>query len=225
MTFSERLNSLMTRTGTKPSGLATKLGVSRQGVAYWLAGRNNPSEQTIGKIASLFGVSSIWLKTGNDDFQLQNVVASDDVEGNDEYVFIPEFNLVFGCAPGGQEAPTWVKTEGGSAYRRSFFQARHLNPDKCKRAKADGDSMEPFIMDGDSVLLREMVEGEPIRDGRIYALSYGGALRIKRLYQRANGDLVIHSDNPIYKDEVVPAAETNGLIRVVGEVLERSGSV
>lgn len=225
MTFSDRLSSLLTRAGMKPSGLANKLGVSRQSVAYWLAGRNNPSEQTIERIAALFGVSAVWLKTGNDDIHLQEVVASDQVEGRDEYVFIPEFNLEFGCAPGGQEAPVWVRTAGGAAYRRSFFQARHINPDKCKRAKADGDSMEPFIMDGDSVLLREMVDGEPIRDGRIYALSYGGALRIKRLYQRANGDLVIHSDNPIYKDEVVPVAEANGLIRVVGEVLERSGSV
>ena len=225
MSFIDRLKTLMKRTGMNASGLANKLGVSRQSVAYWLAGRNNPSDQAIDKIAALFGVSAVWLKTGNDDIKLQDVFNADDIEDDEEYVFIPEYNLEFGCSPDGKVAPVWVKTTGGAAYKRSFFQKRQLNPARCKRAKAEGDSMEPLICDGDRVFFREIPQGEPIRDGRIYAMSYGGALRIKRLYQKANGDLIIHSDNPQYEDEVVPADEVDDLIRVYGEVLERSGTV
>lgn len=85
--------------------------------------------------------------------------------------------------------------------------------------------MEPFICDGDKVLFVEQAPGTPIRDGKVYALSYGGALKIKRLYRKANGDLIISSDNPKYPDEVIPNAEIDDLVRIYGRVIERSGSI
>lgn len=221
-TFAERLTSLMTRTGLTTAGLARKLGVSRQSVAYWLSGRNKPSEKMVDNLATLFSVSSVWLVTGNDDIHLQPVVSAEDAS---DYIFVPEYELEFACGDG-NEPPEWVETTGGAAYKPDFFQKRHINPKRCKRVKADGDSMEPLICNGDTVLFVEMREGEPIRDGRIYALSYGGALKIKRLYRRANGDLVIRSDNSErYADEVVPNEELDHLVRIYGEVIERSGSI
>ena len=65
MSFIDRLKTLMKRTGMNASGLANKLGVSRQSVAYWLAGRNNPSDQAIDKIAALFGVSAVYREGEN----------------------------------------------------------------------------------------------------------------------------------------------------------------
>lgn len=73
MSFSERLRSLMTRAGLTASSLARKLGVSRQSVAFWLSERNLPSEPLMDKLATLFQVSVVWLKTGNDDIKLQPV--------------------------------------------------------------------------------------------------------------------------------------------------------
>lgn len=227
MTFAERLASLMTRSGLSTSGIARKLGISRQSVAYWLSGRNKPSEKMVDRLATLFSVSSVWLLTGNDDIRLQPVVSADHEQQDSGYIFVPEYELEFACGDG-NEPPAWIETEGGSsaAYKPEFFQKRHINPNRCKRVKADGDSMEPLICDGDSVLFVEMREGEPIRDGRIYALSYGGALKIKRLYRKANGDLVIRSENSDrYADEIVPNDELDNLVRIYGEVIERSGSI
>lgn len=225
MSFSDRLSSLMSRSGLTSSSLARKIGVSRQSVAYWLSGRNKPSEQAFEKLGKLFGVNPVWLNTGNDDIKLQPVVESEETSGDSEYIFVPEYELEFACGCG-NEPPTWLETNGGAAYKPEFFQKRHIKPSKCKRVKAVGDSMEPLICDGDSVLFVEMQEGEPIRDGRIYAMSYGGSLKIKRLYRKANGDLVIHSDNTArYEDELVKNDVLNDLVRIYGEVIERSGSI
>ena len=226
MSFGSRLKALMQQQGITTIELAKALGVSRQSVAYWLSDRNCPTPETSQKIAELFETSLVWLRTGIDDIRTEKVLVSEDVENSEEFVFIPEYRLEFGCSPGGTEAPAWIEEPTDkAAYRRRFFQERHISPDKCRRVVADGNSMEPLICDGDSILFVEQPAGTPIRDGYIYAMSYGGALKIKRLYQKANGDIIIHSENPDYKDELVPAADIDSLIRIYGLVIERSGSI
>ena len=226
MSFGDRLKSLMANTGMNSTELAERIGISRQSVAYWLSGRNLPSRTTCYKIDEVFGVNVTWLRTGNGDQSIERVAVSEDVIGSDDYVFIPEYALSFGCSPSGVDGPGLVEQKGtAAAYRLSFFQSRQINPARCRRARAEGDSMEPYICDGDTVMFVEEPEGKPIREGRIYALRYGGALKIKRLYRRANGDLVIRSDNKNYPDEVVKNDELDELVRIYGPVIERSGSV
>lgn len=194
-TFGVRLKSLLMHTGMTATELADRLGVSRQSVSFWTTDRNQPS--------------------------------AENVKGNDDYVFIPEYKLSFGCSSGGVDAPPeWeVVPAGAAAYRKVFFQQRYVDPAKCKRVCAEGDSMEPLICDGDRVLFEELPEGTPIRDGAIYVLSTGGSLKIKRLYRKINGDLIIRSENPKYADEIVPNTEIDSLIRIYGRALERSGAL
>lgn len=226
MSFAKRLTALMTQRGKTATDIAAAAGVSRQSVSYWKAGRNEPKADVLTKVAAALQTTPLWLKTGEDDISTEPVVVAEDVASHDDFVFIPEYRLEFGCAPGGVDAPEWEpQPEGAAAYRRDFFIARGLNPKKCKRVVAYGDSMEPFICNGDKVLFVEVSEGSPIRDGDVYALSYGGALKIKRLYRKANGDLVISSDNPKYPDEIIPNIEIDELVRIYGRVIERSGTV
>ncbi|MGN1209097.1 MAG: XRE family transcriptional regulator [Duodenibacillus sp.] len=224
--FGLRLKSLLKHAGMNYTELAERLGVCRQSVAYWASGRNMPSRATSEKIAEMFGVSLIWLRTGNDETGVERVAVSEDAKHADDYVFIPEFELSFGCSPTGIDGTDLVEQSSlAAAYRLSFFQSRRINPAKCRRARAEGDSMEPLIRDGDTVLFVEEPQGTPIRDGRIYALLHVGSLKIKRLSRRANGDLVIRSDNREYPDEVVKNDEIDELIRIFGPVIERSGPI
>lgn len=226
MSFSKRLSALMTQKGVSDGELARKVGISRQSVSYWRLGRNEPSPSTLARAAEILGTTPLWLKTGEDDIHGAPVTVSEEVEKNEDFVFVPEYRLSFGCSPEGRDAPEWTPIpEEATAYRLSFFQSRGIRPDKCKRIVAEGDSMEPLICDGDKVLIVDQPEGAPIRDGKIYAISYGGALKIKRLYRKANGDLIISSLNPKYPDEIVSNSELNDLIRVHGLVIERCGSV
>lgn len=60
----ERLAELMRFLGINANQFAKKIGLSRQSVAFWLAGRNNPSYEMTEKIATTFGIDAIWLRTG-----------------------------------------------------------------------------------------------------------------------------------------------------------------
>ncbi len=226
--FSERLRAAMASRGVRSRDLAVAVGKSSQAVYYWTAGRNEPLPEVMKQVADFLHVDAAWLKTGKDHVmqQTQPVAVSEDVEESSDYVFIPEYHIEFGCSPSGADAPAWIpEPERKAAYRLDFFTSRGIRPEKCRRILAEGDSMEPLICDGDTVLFVEQAEGTAIRDGRVYCLSYGGALKIKRLYRKANGDLIIRSDNSAYPDEIIPNAELDGLIRIYGPVIERSGSI
>ena len=59
---------------------------------------------------------------------------------------------------------------------------------------------------------------------KVYALRYGNDLRIKRLYRRLDGTLILRSDNPRYKDEEVPPVLAEEHITIIGRVRDKSGA-
>ena len=224
--FVKRLNALLVQRGMSDAALARSLGVSRQTASFWRTGRNLPRPDTLVKIAEVLGTTPLWLASGESEIDAKPVTTSEDVKEKEDFVFVPEYRLSFGCSPSGVDAPEWEAVpDNATAYRLDFFQKRGIKPCHCKRITAEGDSMQPLICDGDKVLIVDQPLGAPILDGKIYALSYGGALKIKRLYRKANGDLIINSLNQRYEDEVVPNAEIDDLIRIHGRVIERSGSI
>ena len=86
--------------------------------------------------------------------------------------------------------------------------------------------MEPTLCDGDTVLVVE--DYGRIIDGDIYVFSVRDELMIKRLYRRANGTIVIHSDNEDgrYIDEVLtPEDQEREYFRVYGHAVERVGAL
>lgn len=226
MSFAKRLSALMTQKGVSDAELSRRIGLSRQAISYWRKGRNEPTPSVLVTVAEALGTNALWLKTGDDEVQSTPVAVTEDVTDNNDFVFVPEYSLSFGCAPSGIDAPEWIPIpENATAYRLSFFQSRGLNPKNCRRIVAEGDSMQPLICDGDKVLIVDQAVGTPIRDGKIYAISCGGSLKIKRLYRKANGDLIISSLNPKYPDEVIPNGDIDSLVRILGRVIERSGTV
>lgn len=81
---------------------------------------------------------------------------------------------------------------------------------------ASGDSMSPTIGDGDPLLIDKAVE--KVKGNQVYALNWDGDLITKRVQKMLNGDLLIVSDNPAYKEERASRADADQLI-VVGRVV------
>lgn len=126
---------------------------------------------------------------------------------------------------GAQNPPTREACHSArpALYRLEFFQRHQIKPEQCKRVKVVGDSMEPTLFNGDTVLIVE--RQERIVDGAIYAFSLRDDLMIKRLYKKADGSIVIHSDNDErYSDEIIaPERQESDYFRIYGRAIERSG--
>lgn len=234
LTFSERLKLALQHANKKQTDLATACGVTRAAVSQWLNGSVQGFSKTSYAISAsrFLGVSMQWLSDGRGEMlDASNIRVFDDGDNPpDDVVVIHEYRLVFGAHADGIEAtPEWEIVEGGDDYwyRLSFFQNRHLNPDRCKRAKVTGDSMEPFIYSGDTVLFSEVLDPRPacvtICDGKIYVLSVDGKLKIKRLASIKDG-ISVRSDNPDYRPEDYTGDELARL-RIYGRVIEVSRSL
>lgn len=142
------------------------------------------------------------------------------------FVAVPEYRLEFSAGNGGEPCePEWViEADVQPAwYRADYFQKLHVEPEKCRRAKVYGDSMEPFLCDGDTILFEEFTEktpgANPIRDGRCYVLTIEGEYRVKRL-ARCLGGLIVHSDNEARYPEERFLGEDVMKLRIYGRVLE-----
>lgn len=82
--------------------------------------------------------------------------------------------------------------------------------------------MSPFLRSGDVVLVH--VADHSIRNGEVYAIAVDDELRVKRLVQRADGGVEMHSDNPSpqYAMELIAADQIDRL-NVIGRVVWRAG--
>lgn len=230
----DRLIRLLNQKQLSQTQLAERIGVSRQAVQFWTSGRSEPTGKNLYKLADFFEVDPNWLKDGSHPSadEIGSRVAAEPYREDEEdipdgYVAIPEYHLVFSAGPGepmDDAIPSWQLLESAdrAIYKRSYFQANQINPNRCRRATVRGDSMEPLLYAGDKVLFEEN-PGCPIIDGSVYVMSFGGDMRIKRLYRKANGDIVLHSDNPRYSDETISGNDLD-LIRIYGRVIDRSGS-
>lgn len=68
---------------------------------------------------------------------------------------------------------------------------------KTEAIKCSGDSMTPFLKDGDVMFVdRNQIE---LKDGDVYVVRFGEDIYVKRLF-RVPGKLIARSDNPLYPE-------------------------
>ena len=100
---------------------------------------------------------------------------------------------------------------GHVAFRKTWLGSNGLRAKNLSLVDVMGDSMEPKLLDGDSVLVNH-ASRDPI-EGRVFAISTGDGPLVKRLRQEG-GRWWAHSDNPNYKPRTL--GEDAGVIgRVV----------
>ncbi|UHD16861.1 S24 family peptidase [Thiocapsa bogorovii] len=90
--------------------------------------------------------------------------------------------------------------------------------------EAHGDTMAPLIRDGD--LLVVDLNDREIAEGAVFVVRYGGALRSRRIDLRYDGSLILRcEDQARYPDELVPRADRDRHVQVIGRVLWRAGAI
>ncbi|WP_417329196.1 S24 family peptidase [Halomonas cupida] len=142
----------------------------------------------------------------------------------EDYALIEQLTVNGDCGNGYHN--DHVEVRGGLVFKRDWIKRMGSKPENLKVIYATGDSMEPYIVDGDVVLLD--LSKTDLVSGKAYVIHRpDGEVSIKRITQRLSGTWMISSDNPnkvAYPDEemsVTSAAQ----VPIIGQVIWRGGAM
>lgn len=137
-----------------------------------------------------------------------------------EFVFIPRLDVKLSGGHGHEQVEIEFTKVQPQAFRADWIRRERLRPNKLASMYATGNSMEPTIWDGDSLVVD--TSDEDVHDGKVYALWYNGGERVKRLFRLPGGGLRIHSDNQEYPD-IDLGVDSMEHVRIIGRVRHRAG--
>ena len=212
----ERLAEARRRRGLAQVDLAVALGKDRSLVSHVESNRAGLLVDGLVKAARELAVSVDYLLGLTDDptpsAQLSEQVGifADVDLGDLPGVRHVEIREIAASAGGGAEV--WDETiTGYQAFQRMWLDRHSIDPDQCCVISVRGESMEPTLPDGCSILV-DRNRGER-RDGRIYVMRTEDGLVVKRLGRDQDGNWNILSDNQVWE----PVAWSND-VEIIGEV-------
>lgn len=116
-----------------------------------------------------------------------------------------------------EESPEY---ETPNLWRAEFMRARGWSSDTHYSMYVDGDSMEPTIPDGASIVV-DVSDREPrTKKASVYAIYIDGEPRLKRLLKLPSGAVRVSSDNPrpeYAAFEIGP--ESRNELKIIGRVV------
>lgn len=188
--------------------LADFLGMNEASVRTkffnFLKGDNVPSYATVTEWIEKFGG--------------QVVLPDENPEQIASYRFVPKVAAVAGA---GATLETSDEVLGYYAFRADWMGAEHVSERQSVLMDVRGDSMEPLLKNGDTLLIDQ--SDTDIKDGRIYVVTLGDELRVKRIQKTMRG-YILRSENSYYADitiegEDLTAFRVHGRVRWVGKIL------
>lgn len=206
--FGERLKEISLIVGGK-SALSRITGVSVSGIGKYLEG-SDPSISKFEQICDALNIRHMWALKGElPIFQGESLNTTDG-----QFSYIPAYDVAVAAGHGmvvTDEEPTRQL-----AFRKRWLNYRGLQEKALVVVYAKGDSMEPTIEDGNSILV-DMTQTTP-SDGGIYVLRNEGQLIVKRTQHLLGQGILLISDNKSYKEQVIPANGSSDL-QVLGKVV------
>lgn len=160
---------------------AERLGVNPKTVGFWESGKNDPNKSNLLSICNEFGLPSNYFDN------VINVISN-----TDECTDIPVYGDV--SASMGYGITVYEEQRTGT-YSISNKLAKDIgiNLKNSEMIFASGDSMEPTIIGGDSLLIDK--SKTEVYDGRIYCVRIDGQLYAKRLQKLPPNKIKVVSDN------------------------------
>jgi len=193
--------------------LSRRTGIPRSTLESYLNGESEPKVSRLVAIAHAVEADLEWLATG----ALRQVAA--DAPSDDEvYAYIPLYDAHISQGHGAWTEGARVLTK--LAFTRYSLRKKGLTPEKLAAVRVDGDSNEPILSDGDTVMVdlsRNVLQGEAFYVIRLDDLLY--AKRLQRLY---DGSVKIISANTAYESMTVPHERLSSL-HIIGRVVWAGG--
>lgn len=210
-----RLREAVNALGLNKSQLAAKIGYSKGQVGWILEGKTPLSDRFIRVFCLECNISESWIRYGVGDMG-GNLVRDIDY-GNDEFVNVPRYEIA--ASAGGGAVVHSEQIVDYLAFRADWVRSSlGVNPDRLAVISVIGDSMEPYLTDGDLILID--LSCTRIESDAIYIIQAGGALLVKRVQRRLDGAVVVRGDNEKYAPEIYLADQVDSL-SVIGRLVRR----
>ncbi len=186
--------------------LASALNINRSAITQ-ARKKDSIPDKWILKLYRAFGLSPEWLETGYGPTFLKQSDSNDALFKN-----VPKVKARLSAGGGSFEVGSEIK--GYYGFRKDWLTTKG-NVNKMVLMDIFGNSMEPEIKDGDTVLIDE--SQKDILAGAIYAVGIDDTIMVKRLEKHPN-KLVLHSDNKEYSPIYFQGSDINS-IRIIGKVI------
>ena len=208
------------RGGLTQAELARAAGLTHASISRFENGLNQPVAGTLRRLAAALGVSADYLigLTDEPTSALQRDPAAA-AEPSPPYTPIRHIELVELAAAAGSGAEVYDETVVSRlAFRHDWLTQRGIDPRHCHVISVQGDSMEPTLPDGSSILV-DRNRREPQED-RIFVLRTEDGLVVKRLARDARGSWQLVSENADHPTvPLLYGAEFIGEVRWMGRTL------
>ena len=202
--FGDRLEKLLEVKKLSRRNLADLSGTTEASIRNYIKGRM-PQVDIAFKMATALGVSLDELVAGDSSCSPMS----------NEYAFIPVYDVSVSTGHGFSNGAS-ENVIRRLAFRKNWLKYRGLCKDSLSVVVAKGDSMEPTIHSGNSLLIDS--SNKSLTDGCIYVIRVGEELYAKRLQKHFNGGVKLISDNKDYEDQHVTLQEIDQL-HIVGKVV------
>jgi phage repressor protein C with HTH and peptisase S24 domain len=204
-TFESVLQRIFEATGiNSQTELAQALGINRSAITQARKKNAIPAKWML-KLYRGFGLNPDWVETGAG--QTFSKSSNDGIFKN-----VPKVKARLSAGSGSFEVGSEI--EGYYAFRKDWLSTKG-NMNKMVLMDIFGNSMEPELKDGDTILLDE--SQKDVLAGAVYAVGVDDTIMVKRLEKHPN-KLVLISDNRDYDPIFLRESDINS-IRIIGKVI------
>ncbi|MDF1591813.1 MAG: S24 family peptidase [Desulfobacterales bacterium] len=204
--FDSFLKRVFEATGmTSQTELASALNINRSAITQ-ARKKDSIPDKWILQLYRSFGLNPDWIETGN------GPIFHKKTDSESIYKNIPKVKARL-CAGGGS-FEVGSEIEGYYAFRKDWLGTKGA-VNKMVLMDIFGNSMEPEMKDGDTILIDE--SQRDVLAGAIYAVGVDDTIMVKRLEKHPN-KLVLLSDNKDYSPIYLQGSEINS-VRIIGKVI------
>jgi len=205
--FESFLQRVFQATGvTSQTELASVLKINRSAITQ-ARKKNSIPDKWILQLYKTFGLNPDWVETGSGRTFIKKSASDDSIFKN-----IPKVKARLSAGGGSFEVGSEV--EGYYAFRKDWLTTKG-NRNNMVLMDIFGNSMEPEMKDGDTILIDE--SQKDILAGAIYAVGIDDTIMVKRVEKHPN-KLVLLSDNKDYSPIYLQGNEINS-VRIIGKVI------
>ena len=205
--FESFLQRVFQATGiTSQTELASVLKINRSAITQ-ARKKNAIPDKWILQLYKTYGLNPDWVETGSGQTFIKKSASNDSIFKN-----IPKVRARLSAGGGSFEVGSEI--EGYYAFRRDWLTIKG-NRNKMVLMDIFGNSMEPEMKDGDTILIDE--SQKDILAGAIYAVGIDDTIMVKRVEKHPN-KLVLLSDNKDYSPIYLQGNEISS-VRIIGKVI------